>query len=199
MDPFSEEEYRKGIAALKNGKSDAINYGPVEQLSNLGSTSHKLLLDMLNKYFIENKVPRLRRQSKIIAILKLGKYSKIPKNYRPIKLLRHTYNLYEILILNRIAPIVEWHLIREPTGFMPGNSCTSELLNLTHHIDDGYQKGMIAGSAFIYLSASYDAVTHIILIPWLYNTTHDSTLCRVFQNMLSNRSFFMELNNERSR
>ena len=35
--PFSEEEYKKGIAALKNGKAASIDYVLVEQLKNLGT------------------------------------------------------------------------------------------------------------------------------------------------------------------
>ena len=42
-------------------------------------------------------------------------------------------------------------------------------------------------------------MNHRILIQKLYNTTQDSQLCRVSQNMLSNRRFYVELNNERSR
>ena len=58
---------------------------------------------------------------------------------------------------------------------------------------------MITGAAFVDLSAAYDTVNHRILIQKLYNTTQDSQLCRVFQNMLSNRRFYVELNNERIR
>ncbi len=197
--PFSEEEYKKGIATLKNNKAAGRDDMLVEQLKNLGPESHKWLLTMLNKCFMENKIPKIWRQSRIIAILKPGKDSAIPKNYRPISLLCHTYKLYERLILNRIAPTVERHLIKEQAGFRPGKSCTSQLLNLTQHIEDGYQKGMITGAAFVDLSAAYDTVNHRILLQKLYNTTQDSTLCRVFQNMLSNRRFYVELNNERSR
>ena len=107
--------------------------------------------------------------------------------------------LYERLILNRVSPLLEQHLIKEQAGFRPGKSCTSQLLNLTQHIEDGYQRGMITGAAFVDLSAAYDTVNHRILIQKLYNTTQDSQLCRVFQNMLSNRRFYVELNNERSR
>ena len=124
---------------------------------------------------------------KIIAILKSGKDSAIPKNYRPISLLCHTYKLYERLILNRVSPLLEPHLIKEQAGFRSGKSCTSQLLNLTQHIEDGAQRGMITGAAFGDLSAAYDTVNHRILIQKLYNTTQDSQLCRVFQNMLSNR------------
>ena len=49
------------------------------------------------------------------------------------------------MILNRIAPTIEQHLIKEQAGFIPGKSCTSQLLNLTQHIEDGYQESMITG------------------------------------------------------
>ena len=148
---------------------------------------------------MENKIPTQLRQSKIIAILKHGKDSAIPKTCRPISLLCHTYKLYEIMILNRITLTIQQHLIKEQAGFRPGKSCTSQLLNLTQHIEDGYQESMITGSAFVDMSAAYDTVNHRISIQKLFNITQDSTLCRVFQNLLSNIIFYLELNNERSR
>ena len=103
------------------------------------------------------------------------------------------------MILNRIAPTIEQHLIKEHAGFRPGKSCTSQLLNLTQHIEDGYQESMITRSAFVDLSSVYDTVNHRLLIQKIFNITQDSTLCRVIQNLLSNRRFYVELNNERSR
>ena len=49
------------------------------------------------------------------------------------------------------------------------------------------------------LSTAYDTVNHRILIKKLCETTKDSNLCRVIQNMLSSRRFYVVLNNERSR
>ena len=48
---------------------------------------------------------------------------------------------------------------------------------------------MITGAAIVDLYAAYDTGNHRILIQKLYNIT---------QNMLSNRRFYVELNNERS-
>ena len=96
------------------------------------------------------------------------------------------------MILNRVTPLLEQHLIKEQAGFSPGKTCTSQMLNLTQHIKDGYQRGMITGAA-------YNMVNHMIPIQKLYNITQDSQLCRVLQNMLSNRRFYVELNNEHSR
>ena len=58
---------------------------------------------------------------------------------------------------------------------------------------------MITGTAYVDLSAAYDTVNHRLLNQKLYNTTLDSQLCRVIQNMLSDQRFYVELNNEQSR
>ena len=88
---FSEEEYRKGIAAPKIRKAAGIDNVLVKQLNNHGPTLHNWLLDMLNKCFTENKAPRLWRQSMFNATL---------KSCKPISLLCHMYKLYERLIDN---------------------------------------------------------------------------------------------------
>ena len=54
LSAFSEEEYRKGIAALKNNNAEGIDDILVEQLKNLGPKAHKWLHTMLNTCFIEN-------------------------------------------------------------------------------------------------------------------------------------------------
>ena len=61
------------------------------------------------------------------------------------------------------------------------------------------QEGMITGTAFVDLSAAYDMVNHRLLIQKLSNTTLNSQLCRVIQNLLSDRRFYVVRNNERSR
>ena len=89
----------KEIAALKYNKAAGIDDVLVEQLKNLGPRAHKWLQTMLSKCITENKIPKLGRQLKIIAILNLREDSAIPKSYRPISLLCHTYKLYERIII----------------------------------------------------------------------------------------------------
>ena len=103
------------------------------------------------------------------------------------------------MILNRVTPMLEQHLIKEQASFRPEKSCASQLRNLTQHIEDGYQRGMITNAEFVDLSAAYDTVNHRILIQKLYTITQDSQLCRVLQNILFNRRLYVELNNNRNR
>ena len=111
--PFSEEEYRRGIATLKNNKTAEIDDVGllVEQLKNIRPKTHKWLLVMINNCFTQNKISIIWRKSKIIAIFKPGKDSATPKSYRSISLLCDTYKLYERLIMNRIARTIEEHLM----------------------------------------------------------------------------------------
>ena len=132
-------------------------------------------------------------------VLKPGKDPASPKSYRPISLLCHTYKLFERLILNRVAPFVDEHLIPEQAGFRPGKSCTGQLLNLTQFIEDGYEEGLITGAAFVDFSAAYDTVNHRILTRKLFEITQDVRLTELIQNMLSNRRFFVDLVGKRSR
>ena len=90
--PFRKKS--TGVAILKNNKASGRDDVLVEQLNNLDPKSPKWLLIMLNKCFMENKIPTLWRQYKIIAILKHGKDSAITKSCRPISLLCHTYTLF---------------------------------------------------------------------------------------------------------
>ena len=101
----------------------------------------------------------------------------IPKSYRPISHLCHTYKLYERMIPNRIAQTIEQHLIKE--------HAVSDLVRHAQancfktHIEDGYHESMIPGTDCVDLSAAYKTVTHRFLIQKHFNIMQDSTLCRV--------------------
>ena len=57
--PFSEEEYKHGIASLKNNKAAGIDDVLVEQPKHLGQKANKWLHTMLNVCFTGNKIPKI--------------------------------------------------------------------------------------------------------------------------------------------
>ena len=133
-----------------------------------------------------------------MALLKPGKDPSVAKSFRPISLLCHSYKLFERLILNRIAEHVDAKLIPEQAGFRPGKSCTSQLLNLTEHIEDGYEKRLITGAVFVDLPAAYDTVNHRRLLSKVLEMTGDVQLTDLIRTMLENRRFFVVLNGKKS-
>ena len=122
-----------------------------------------------------------------------------PKSYHTISLLCSTYSLYERLILMRISPLVDKKLTKYQAGFRHGRSCAGQLLNLTQQIEDGYQRNMLTGAAFVDLSAAYDTVQHRLMIRKLMDMTGDIDLCQVIRGLLSNRRYFVQQNYKKSK
>ena len=90
-------------------------------------------------------------------------------------------------------------LIPEQAGFRPGKSTTSQLLNLTQHIEDGFERGQITGAVFVDLSAAYDTVNHRRLLAKVLDMTKDVHFTKLLHILLQNRRFFVELGGKRSR
>ena len=57
-------------------------------------------------------------------------------------------------------PTIETMIIDLQAGFRPGKSTTGQLLNLTQHIEDGYERCVVTGTVFVDLSAAYDTISH---------------------------------------
>ena len=94
--PFSEEDYRKAIAALKNNKAAGRDDVLVEQLKHLGPRANKCSTYASQ----ETGSPRYGDNPSVSPYSSHRKT--IPKNYRRLSLLCHTYKLYERMLINII-------------------------------------------------------------------------------------------------
>ena len=196
---FTAEQLDIGIRVLKNGKAPGLDDIQTELIKQFGPQARDWLLRFFNNCTDTKKIPKLWRQAKVVALLKSGKDPSVAKSFRPISLLCLTYKLFERLILNRIAEHVDAKLIPEQAGFRAGKSCTSQLLNLTEHIEDGYEKRLITGAVFVDLSAAYDTVNHRRLLSKVLEMTGDVQQTDLIRTMLENRRFFVMLNGKKNR
>ena len=144
--PFSLDELATVLSLLKPGKAAGLDGLLTEMLQHLGNKAKTWLLDMLNECTRTKHIPSIWWKGKVITISKPGKNPSSPKSYRPILLLCIPYKLYERLILMRISPLVDEKLTKDQAGFRPGPSCAGQLLNLTKHIEDGYERKMLTGA-----------------------------------------------------
>ena len=193
------EDIMHGVKALKNNKAAGLYDMLCEQIQHFGEATLRWLLQMMSSILKTQKYLKLWRKSKVIAILKPGKDSTLPKSYRPISLLCHTYKLFERMILNRLNPLIETMIIDQQAGLRPGKSTTGQLLNLTQHIEDCYERGVVTGTVFVDLSAVCDTISHKLLLNKIYRMTSDIKFTDLSGNMLSNRRYFVELNGRKSR
>ena len=127
--PFLMEDLLHGVKALKNNNAAGLDDDMLcEKNQHFGEATLRWLLQIMNSILKTPKFPKLWRKSKVIAILKPGKDSTLPKSYKPISLLCHTYKLFERMILN---PLIETMIIDQQAGFRHGKSTTTQL-DTTH-------------------------------------------------------------------
>ena len=69
VSPFSEDEYRKGVATLKNNKAAGRDDVLVEQLKNLGPNAHKWLHAMLNHRLLIQKLYNITQDSALCRVV----------------------------------------------------------------------------------------------------------------------------------
>ena len=158
-----------------------------------GTTTRLWLLDMFNDCLKQQQLPNVWRKAKVVALLKPGKYPESPKSYKTIALLCSFYKLLDRMILTRLQCKIEHKRIPQQAGFRLGKSCCSQVLNLTQHIEDGFELGQITGAPFIDLTAAYDTINHRRFLAKLVMLTDDVPLTMFIRTMLPNRRFKVEL------
>ena len=182
----------------RKNKTASLDDMICEQINNFGPATLRWVLQMMNSISKSHKFPELWSKSKVIAILKLGKVYALPKSYRPISLLCHTFKLFERMILNRLSPLTEEMIIDQQVGFRPGKSTSGQHLNFTQHIEDGFERGVVIGTVFVDITAAYDNIYHKLLLK-IYRMTSDVKFTDLIGNMLYNRRYLVELNGQGNR
>ena len=117
----------KAISQLKNSKSGTI---PVRFLKDASVVIAYPLLEMFSQSLATG--PDNLKVARISAIYK-GKGSQSnPDNYRPVSVLSVVSRLFEKLVHKQLYSYIKDLLSKTQSGFKPGHSTESSLLNTTN-------------------------------------------------------------------
>lgn len=198
--PFTVDDINLALMTMKNGKASGFDAIYPEFLTYCGPRTRLWLARFFTNVLRSNNVlPSLFKRTKIIALLKPGKPDDRPESYRPIALLSVTFKLYERLLHNRIVSEIEKVVPPEQAGFMKNRSCEEQVLALTNHIEDGFQRQLKTGVVFIDLTAAYDTVWKKGLLYKLIKIIPCLRIIDTVANMLTDRLFRILLNDQCSR
>ena len=86
----------------------------------------------------------------------------ILKNYRPVSLLPICRKVFECLIYNSLFEyfIVIDLISPNQSGFKPVDSCTNQLMSITHEIYQSFDHGFDVRGVFLDISKAFDKVWH---------------------------------------
>ncbi|KAL4153411.1 hypothetical protein QTP88_001244 [Uroleucon formosanum] len=199
MENFGREEVKAALKLVKSGKAAGVDGILPDFLKFLGSKGKAWLTNLFSAVKNNNVLPKLWRETKVIAILKPGKPGNDPKSYRPIALLSVVYKLFERVLQTRIIEQIEKNLPKEQAGFRRGRSCGEQVLSMVTHIENGFQSKLKSGAVFIDLTCAYDTVWKRGLLLKLAKILKCKTSIRLIDNMLSDRKFKVHINGKESK
>lgn len=179
---------------VKSGNAAGVDGILPEFLKFLGPKCNVWITNFFSTVKSYNVLPKLWRETKVIAILKPGKPENDPKSYRPISLLLVVYKLFERVLLTRIIEQIEKHLPKEQAGFRRGRSCGEQVLSMVTHIENGFQNKLKSGAVFLDLTCAYDTVWKRGFLLKLAKILKCKTSIRLIDNMLSDRKFKVHIN-----
>ena len=101
------------------------------------------------------------KRGNIVPIHKKGDKLTL-KNYRPVSLLPICGKILERLMFNEMVKFfIENKLISSSqSGFKMGDTCTNQLLPITHEIYSSFDEGLEVRSVFLDISKAFDKMWH---------------------------------------
>ncbi|KAF0755286.1 Uncharacterized protein FWK35_00019703, partial [Aphis craccivora] len=164
------------VIAPPSGKAAGLDGIYLEFLKNCGPNTRKWLADFFSDILCSGKLPKLFITTKVLAALKPEKPNDDVKSYRPISLLS-----------------------AKQAGFRPQRNCCDQVMALTTHIENGYDKKLKTAVAFVDLSSAYDTVWRKDLLSKFLDVIPCKTLLTLLNNMLSNRQLTVYIGEEKSK
>ena len=145
------------------------------------------------------KFPNEWKMANVVPVHKKSD-KQILKNYRPVSLLPICGKVFERLIYNSLFEyFIENDLISpNQSGFKPGDSCTNQLISITHEIYQSFDDGFEVRGVFLDISKAFDKVWHDGLIYKLKQNGVAGDLLDTLTNFLKERKQRVVLNGQYS-
>lgn len=198
--PPSYHEILSTLLKLKDSKAAGPDSVQAELLKYGAEPVAEALTPTIQAAWLSNKIPESWKAGVIITIPKKGDLSYC-KNWRGITLLNIINKLLALLILQRLAPIIEPLIRQEQAGFRPGRSCADQINTIRIIVEQSQEYNSHLYMLFVDFERAFDTVYRpaiwatlrskgvpdkiVDLIRELYNGAE----CRVRFNGQESRSF----------
>jgi hypothetical protein len=191
LDPhvvFSTQNVQKYLDSLNKSKTPGNDNIHPHVLREASSSFAAVLSKLYIKSYESGELPAEWKEANITPIFKSGSKSE-PSNYRPVSLTSVVGKVMERMIRDvMMAHLIENNLIyKGQHGFVPGKSCTTNLLETVDIITDAINKGYWVILVLLDFAKAFDSVPHDELIEKAKAYGFDEKLLRWLANFLRNR------------
>ena len=167
---------------------DNIHY---DMIKNLNMEGMSILLYLYNKIWTEKCFPDSWKNALLIPILKPGKDSKLPTNYRPISLTNCLCKVLERIVNKRLIWFLENNSIfnQSQAGFRKNRSTLDNLSTLESHIMSSFAQNEHFVAVFFDIEKAYDTTWRYFIIQAMLQSGLKGNIVHFVQNFLSDRKF----------
>ena len=189
------------IRALNINKAHGWDDISIRMIKLCDESLLKPLMNIFQFSLATGKFPNDWKKGNIVPIHKKGDKS-IVKNYRPVSLLPIFSKLFEKCIYDTLYSFFETNGLFTScqSGFRKGDSCTSQLLSITHDIFKGFDANpsLDTRGVFLDISKAFDRVWHDGLLFKLQYYGVSGPLLSLLKDFLSGRVQRVTLNGHSS-
>ena len=132
-------------------------------------------------------IPQEWKSANIVPIYKKGDKNLI-SNYRPISLLCLSAKIMERVIMDKLLVMTRDSLDNAQHGFLPGKSCSTNLITLTDDIANSLYNNIGTDIIYFDFAKAFDTVNHdLLLFKLKQNFQIDGRLLKFIANYLKDR------------
>lgn len=182
---------------MKPGKACGPDNIPGRVLRDCAIELTPSLTALFNASLSLGKVPSQWKLANVAPVFKKGDSSCV-ENYRPISLLSLVSKVLERCIHKQILPHILPMISDNQHGFLPGHSCTTQLVEFIHDLASNYDRGVDTDVVYLDFSKAFDSVNHYKLFGKLRSTGFGGPLLEWFQDYLSDRLQRVAINGDYS-
>ncbi|PIK35145.1 hypothetical protein BSL78_28030 [Apostichopus japonicus] len=157
--PIIEEEVRKAVKSLANGKSPGSDELPIELFKEVGEEGVIVLTVICQRIWCTGVWPKRWKESIYIPIPKKGD-PRICSNNRTIALISHASKVMLKVIQYRLEGYMEREMSIEQAGFRKGRGTRDQIANLRWILERSREFQRPVYMCFIDYSKAFDCVDH---------------------------------------
>jgi len=143
------------------------------------------------------EIPGFLKIASVIPLYKGKGTTTNPDNYRPISLLSPMAKIFEVVLFNKLRPLIESRLCPQQHGFRRNRSTHTAISVFSQEVWDSLdQTNGRVGAVYIHLSKAFNSVQSEILLHKLaFRFNLPVQLVKVIRSFLSSRTFNIRIGN----